>query len=86
MCLHMILSQTVCIYLVHLLSRASAEVLQREVSNDVTIVPTAHVHNQEPVVFKCIDLMQREHGCCTVLHVTHLAQQSQQPVREIFTK
>lgn len=65
-----------CIYLVHVLSRVSAEVLQCEVTNNLTIVPAAHIHNQEPVLFKSIDLMQCEHGCCPVLHFTLLLHQS----------
>lgn len=68
----MILSQTGCVYLVHFLSWAFAEVLQREVSDGVAVISAAHVHNQEPVVFIGIDLMQREHGCCTVTHLAHL--------------
>lgn len=71
-CMRVILCQNVSIYLVHLLPWSSAEVLQREVSNDLPIVPTAHVHNQEPVVLISIYLMQREHWCCTVFHLTLL--------------
>lgn len=81
-----ILAPAGCIYLVHFHSRVSAEILQREVSNDLTIVPAAHVHNQEPVVFKSIDLVQREHGCCKVPHLTRLLDKSQQPIREILTQ
>lgn len=73
---HVIPRHTVYIYLVHFLSRSSAEVLQREVSNNLTIVPTAHVHDQETVVLESIDLMQCEHGCCPVLHLTLLLCQS----------
>lgn len=61
-----------CIYLVHFLSSVSPEVLQCEVSDDITIVPAAHVHHQHPVVFKGIDLMQCEHGGCPVPHLTLL--------------
>lgn len=68
----MILSYNVCFYLVYILSRFSTQVLQREVSNDLTVVTAAHVQNQESILFKGIDLMQREHGCSTVLHVTFL--------------
>lgn len=62
-------------YLVHFLSGFSAEVFQCKVCDNLTIVPTAHVHNQEPVVFKSIDLMQCEHGSCTVPHFTFLLDQ-----------
>lgn len=53
----MILSYNVCFYLVYILSRFSTQVLQRKVSNDLAIVTTAHVQNQESILFKGIDLM-----------------------------
>lgn len=66
----------VYIYLVYILSRVSAQVLQREVSDDLAVVTAAHVHDQESTVFKGIDLMQREHGRCPVLHVALLSDHS----------
>lgn len=59
-------------YLVHFFPWLSAEVLQREVSDDLAVVPAAHVHHQEPVVFKSIDLVEREHGFRPVFDLTLL--------------
>lgn len=63
-------------YLVHILSWFSAQVLQREVPDDLAVVAAAHVHNQEAVVFVGIDLMQGEHGRRAVLHDALLSYQS----------
>lgn len=71
-----ILGHALCGYLIHFCSRLSAEVLQREVPDNLTVVPAAHVHNQEPVVFKSIDLMQCEHSVCLVFDFTLLLCQS----------
>lgn len=64
------------IYLVYILSWFTAQVLQREISYDLTVVAAAHVHNQESIFFEGIDLMQCEHGRRAVLHVALLSCQS----------
>lgn len=60
-------------YLVYILSWFSTQILQREVSDDLTVVTTAHVHHQESILLKGIDLMQREHGRRAVLHLALLS-------------
>lgn len=72
-----VVSCSVHVYLVHFLSCFSAQVCQCEVCDDLTVVAAAHVHDQESILFKGIDLMQCEHGLCTVLHGTLLLYQSQ---------
>lgn len=64
-----------CIHLIHFLSRASAEVLQCELSDGLPVIPAAHVHDQEAVVLKSVDLMQREHGRRAVPHFALLSDQ-----------
>ena len=59
-------------HLIHFFPALPPNILQGELPHRVAVVPTAHVHHQEPVVLVGVDLMEGEHGPALVPHVACL--------------